>query len=73
MLEGKLNALGSRVGKLLFKLSVDDAVIANLIAAIADVDLDTLKKMRVKCIKDVKATNGEVTFEDAYRYQKELD
>ena len=73
MLEGKLNALGSRVGKLLFKLSVDDAVMANLIAAIADVDLDTLKKMRVKCIKDVKATNGEVTFEDAYRYQKELD
>ena len=73
VLEGKLNALGSRVGKLLFKLSVDDAVMANLIAAIADVDLDTLKKMRVKCIKDVKATNGEVTFEDAYRYQKELD
>ena len=73
VLEGKLNALGSRVGKLLFKLSVDDVVIANLIAAIADVDLDTLKKMRVKCIKDVKATNGEVTFEDAYRYQKELD
>ena len=73
VLEGKLGALGSRVGKLLFKLSVDDAVMANLIAAIANVDLDTLKKMRVKCIRDVKATNGEVTFEDAYRYQKELD
>ena len=73
VLEGKLGALGSRIGKLLFKLSVDDAVMAHLIAAIADVDLDTLKKMRVKCIRDVKATNGEVTFEDAYRYQKELD
>ena len=73
VLEGKLSALGNRVGKLLFKLSVDDAVMANLIAAISDVDLDTLKKMRVKCIRDVKATNGEVTFEDAYRYQKELD
>ena len=73
VLEGKLGALGSRIGKLLFKLSVDDAVMSDLIAAIADVDLDTLKKMRVKCIRDVKATNGEVTFEDAYRYQKELD
>ena len=73
VLEGKLSALGSRLGKLLFKLSVDDAVMANLIAAIADVDPDTLKKMRVKCIRDVKATNGEITFEDAYRYQKELD
>ena len=53
VLEGKLGALGSRIGKLLFKLSVDDVVIANLIAAIADVDLDTLKKMRVKCIKPI--------------------
>ena len=73
VLEGKLSALGSRVGKLLFKLSVDDAVMAHLIAAIADVDLDTLKKMRVKCIKDVKETNGEVNFENAYKFQKRLD
>ena len=73
VLEGKLSARGSRVGKLLFKLSVDDAVMANLIAAITDVDLDTLKKMRVKCIKDVKETNGGVNFEDAYKFQKRLD
>ena len=53
VVEGKLSALGSRIGKLLFKLSVDDAVMAHLIAAIADVDLDTLKKMRVKCIKPI--------------------
>ena len=73
MLEGKLSALGSRIGKLLFKLSVDDAVMAHLIATIADVDLDTLKKMRVICIKDVKETNGEVNFENAYKFQKRLD
>jgi len=65
VLEGKLGALGSRVGKLLFKLSVDDAVMSNLIAAGMDVDLDTLKKVRVKCIKDVKETNGQIDFEDA--------
>ena len=73
VLEGKLNALGSRIGKLLFNLSVDDAVMAHLIAAIADVNLDTLKKMRVKCIRDVKEPNGEVNFEDAYKFQKRLD
>ena len=65
--------MGSRIGKLLFKLSVDDAVMAHLIATIADVDLDTLKKMRVICIKDVKETNGEVNFENAYKFQKRLD
>lgn len=73
LLEGKLNALGSRIGKLLFKLSVDDALLCNLIAASMDVDLDTLQKARVKCIKDVKETNGQINFEDALKYQKRLD
>lgn len=73
VLEGKLSSLGSRIGKLLFKLSVDDALMAHLTAASIDVDLDTLKKLRVKCIKDVRETNGEIDFEDAYKYQKELN
>ena len=72
VLEGKLGALDSRIGKLLFKLSVDDVVMANLIAAGLDVDLDTLKKVRVNCIKSVKETNGEIDFEDAYHFQKRV-
>ena len=73
VLEGKLSALGSRIGKLLFKLSVDDALMAHLTAASIDVDLDTLKKLRVKCIKDVRETNGEIDFDGAYKYQKRLE
>lgn len=72
VLEGKLSALGSRIGKLLFKLSVDNAVMAHVTAVSIDVDLDTLKKLRVKCIKDAKETNGEIDFEDAYKFQKGL-
>jgi len=73
VLEGKLGALGDRVGRLLFKLAVDDAVMANLVAFTSDIDLDTLKKLRVKCIKDVKGTNGQIDFEDALKYQKRID
>ncbi len=73
VLDGKLGALGDRVGKLLFKLSVDDAVTCNLIAANMNVDLDTLKKLRVKCVLDVKKTNGEIDFEDALKYQKRIE
>ncbi len=73
VLDGKLGALGDRVGKLLFKLSVDDAVVYNLIAAGMNVDLDTLKKLRVKCVLDVKRTNGKIDFEDALKYQKRID
>lgn len=73
VLEGKLSALGSRIGKLLFKLSVEEAIMAQVVAYGFDVGLDTLKKVRVNCIKDVKETNGEVDFEDAYKFQKRLD
>ncbi len=73
VLEGKLSALGSRMGKLLFKLSVDDALMCNLVAASMDVDMDTLKKVRVDCIKNVKETNGEIDFEDAFKFQKRID
>lgn len=73
VLEGKLDALGSRIGKQLFRLSVDDAIMANLIAADMNVDLDLLAKLRNRCIKEVKATNGEINFEDALKYQKRID
>lgn len=73
VLEGKLGVLGSRIGKLLFKLSVDDAIMSNLIAADMNVDLDTLKKLRGRCIKDVKETNGEIDFGDALIFQKRIE
>jgi len=73
VLEGKLSTLGSRIGKLLFKLSVDDAVMCNLIAANMNVDLDTLQKLRARCVREVKETNGAISFEDALKFQKRID
>jgi len=73
VLDGKLGALGDRIGRLLFKLAVDDAVMVNLVAATSDVDLDTLRKIRVRCVREVKETNGMIGFEDALKYQKGLE
>lgn len=73
VLDGKLGALGDRVGRLLFKLSVDDAIMCNLVAAYMGVDLDTLKKVRVRCVREVKETNGAISFEDALKFQKRID
>lgn len=42
MLEGKLSALGGRIGRLLFKLAVEQDMNANILAALAEVDLDSL-------------------------------
>ena len=73
VLEGKLNAFGKRMGHLLFKLSVDQNLMGNLLATDLDIDLDELRKARVRCVKEVKETNGEISFEDAVHYQQEAE
>lgn len=70
VLEGKLGALGKRMGHLLFKLAVEEALMGNLVAAGMDVALDTLRKTRVRCVKEVRETNGEIDMDDALAYQK---
>ena len=72
VLEGKLGAFGKRVGHLLFKQAVDQDIMANLVAYLSNVDLDKLQKLRVRCVKNVKETNGKINFEDAFRFQKEI-
>ena len=73
VLEGKLGALGNRMGHLLFKLSVDQNLMGNILAADIEIDPDELRKARVRCVKEVKETNGEISFEDAVRYQQEAE
>mgnify|MGYP000578534034 FL=1 len=73
VLEGKLGAFGKRMGHLLFKQSVEQDIMANLFAYDIDVNLDTLQKLRVRCVKNVKGTNGEIDFQDALRFQKGIE
>lgn len=70
VLDGKLGAFGKRMGHLLFKQSVEQDILANLFAYGIEVDPDTLQKLRGRCVKEVTATNGEISFEDALIYQK---
>ena len=66
-------AFGKRMGHLLFKLSVDQNLMGNILAADIEIDPDQLRKARVRCVKEVKETNGEISFEDAVRYQQEAE
>ena len=72
VLEGKLGALGSRIGRLLFKLAVEQSMIANILAADINADLDDMEKLRSRCVREVKQINGEIKFKDALKYQKGL-
>lgn len=58
---------------MLFKLTVEQGVSANVLASVSDIDLDTMEKVRSRCVREVKQINGEIKFEDALKYQKGLD
>ena len=73
VLEGKLGALGTRIGKLLFKLVVEQDMTSNITAAVNQIPLDDLERLRARCIRDVKKTNGVINLEDAVRYQNGWD
>ena len=73
VLEGKLDALGSRMGRLLFKLAVEQNMTANILASEINAGLDEVEKLRIRCIREVKQINSEIKFEDALKYQKGLD
>lgn len=69
-LNGIVKVSEDRLAKLLFKNTVELAMMMNVISATADIDDETLKKLRIKCIKEVKGTNGKINFEEVNRFQK---
>ena len=61
----------NRMGRLLFKMAVELAVIENILAAVCEVDRQELKRLRGQCVEEIKRTNGMISFEQALQWQKE--
>ena len=72
ILEGKLDMLGRRIGSLLFKLAVESNISNHLLAADTDMDMRTYEKLRGRSVREVKETNGRISFKDDLRFQKSL-
>ena len=69
-MNGIIHTSEDRIAKVLYKNTVELSMLMNILAATAEVDEDILKKLRRKCAKEVNGTRGQITFEDAYKYQK---
>ena len=70
VMRGIVRDTENRICRMLFKLAVEENLMGNLVAAGMEVDLDTLRKTRVRCVKEVRETNGEIDMDDALAYQK---
>ena len=60
---GQLGMFEDRMAKLLFKQTVETDMALSALLAYLKIAPDYLKKLRAESVKNVKATNGRLTFE----------
>lgn len=59
----------NRMSRMLFKLTVELAMVMNLIAANYEIDPETLERLRGSCVREVKRLGGSFSMEDAVDWQ----
>ena len=62
-----------RLACLLFKIAVEMAKLESMLAAINDMDEETMRRLHIHCVNEVKKINGIITMEKAARYQRSDD
>ena len=70
VIRGMLDDTENRMATLLFKLTVELSILMNVLAAMADVDEETLRKLRIKCVEDARRTNGSISFAQTVKSQR---
>lgn len=58
-----------RISRNIFKLAIESAMQSHFLAAVNDVDDETVDKLRGMCVDEVRKLNGIIEFERAYKYQ----
>jgi len=70
-IDGRLGLFEDRIAKLLFKLAVEMDMGLNALLDYLKIDPDYIHKLRAKSAKEVKSTNGRLTFEQKVREDDE--
>jgi len=60
-----------RLSRLMFKVAVELGKISNMLAAVNDIDDETLRQLQSMCVNEVRKINGIISYEDAVEFQKE--
>ena len=69
-LENQVTKLDAKICRQLFRLCVELSMVAHVTAAtVPGADEETLKRLRNKCVKDVKNTIGNVRYDSIYAHQ----
>mgnify|MGYP000053705396 CR=1 FL=1 len=69
--KGIVDESSNRMGRLLFKMAVEQAVTENILAAVCSVDQQDLTRLRGQCIEEIRKTNGLLSFDKALSWQRD--
>ena len=70
-MRGMLDSFEDRQASLLFKLAVEMAMMMHVTAAANEVEPETLTRLRGRCVQEVKALRGRISFDQAVLFQKD--
>lgn len=73
MTEGIVKGSEQRLSRAMFKIAVELGEVTHMLAALNEIDDETLFKLRMMCTDEVKRINGIINFEKAVRYQRSSD
>lgn len=71
-LERTLGLFADRMGRLLFKQTVEHNVMNHILASDTDIDAATYQKMRNMSYQEVAQTHGQISFQEVLREEKSL-
>ena len=72
-MSGIVKTSENRIARLLFKIAVEMAKLEQMLASINDMDEETMRRLHIRCVNEVKKINGIIKMEDAVRYQRGND
>ena len=70
MFDASIKSFEDHISRNIFKIAVELAKVLNVLAAVHDIDDNTLKELQIKCVDEVRKINGILDFNDAVKYQK---
>ena len=71
-IENQVAKLDAKICRQMFRMCVEMSIAAHVTASAAEVDDETLKRLRKRCVKDVKTTIGNIQYDKIYAFQHSL-
>ena len=72
-IQGALKETENRNSSNVFRLSVEMSMMMNILAVGLEISDEDLKKLRGRCVNDVKKTKGKISIENAVKFQQGID